>query len=336
MPTELAKAPPRELSVNQQISEKLNERLATIEQILPDACKGQAERLVKRALFYFATAKSDRLRKCTPASFVTCVVQAAEIGLPLDGRLGHAVPYGTEASFQPDYKGLVVLARRTGQIKDAYGDVVCENDHFKHGREGPESVLEHTYQIGQPRGKVIGAYCVIKFPGGDWRYEIMDADELDKIRKRSKASGAGPWVTDTDQMRIKTVLKRGLKLYCDDPSMVRALELDDAEYERPEAKPKVAKSDLMERLERPTAGNGLLEMAALETDDPVATEPERAAYDLRVDELQTYVGEASDLETLARIEKFYEDVPGISPDQLAFVRKEIKKRATQFAKGGAA
>ena len=59
------------------------------------------------------------------------------------------------------------------------------------------------------------------------------------------------------------------------------------------------------------------------------------AYDLKVDELQTYVGEANDLETLARIEKFYEDVPGISADQLAFVRKEIKKRAGSL-KGGAA
>ena len=83
-------------------------------------------------------------------------------------------------------------------------------------------------------------------------------------------------------------------------------------------KAKVRKSDLTETLAKPKATEP--EAAIVQTTAP-------PAYDLRVDELQTYVGEANDLETLARIEKFYEDVPGISPDQLAYVRKEIKRRA---------
>ena len=77
------------------------------------------------------------------------------------------------------------------------------------------------------------AYAIIKLPDDEWRYELMDMDELDDIRKRSPAwqKNVGPWVSDDLEMRKKTVIKRALKTYCDDPAIVRALQLDDQEYE---------------------------------------------------------------------------------------------------------
>lgn len=203
-------------------------RISVIEEVLPAQMRGQAARLVKRAMFTFS--RSDKLVRCTPVSFVRCVLEAAEVGLAIDGKLGHAVPYGSEAQFQPDYKGLIAIAKRANQIRDAYGDVVCKNDHFKHGRSGGQSVLEHSYDLTAARGDVIGAYAIIKL-ADDWRSEVMTEPELARIRNKSKAKNSGPWVTDTDQMRIKTVIKRALKLYCDDPGLIRALEFDDREYE---------------------------------------------------------------------------------------------------------
>ena len=104
-------------------------------------------------------------------------------------------------------------------------------------REDGKNHLFHEPLIVGKRGEVIGAYAVIVLPDGDWRYEWMEFSELARIRSRSKASNGGPWVTDTREMQKKTVLKRGLKTYCEDPAIVRALELDDREYEEEPEKP---------------------------------------------------------------------------------------------------
>jgi hypothetical protein len=76
----------------------------------------------------------------------------------------------------------------------------------------------------------VGAWAIVTLPDGTWRYEIMDYAEIEGIRGRSKSKDSGPWVTDADQMRIKTVIRRILKLYCDDPAINRAMELDEDDY----------------------------------------------------------------------------------------------------------
>lgn len=224
------------------VSDKLKSHVELIRQVLPTALKDEAERLVKRALVYFT--RTDKLLECTPQSFIQCVIDAAELGLPLDGRLGYAVPYNVkvqkdpdrwekQAQFQPGYKGLVSVAKRSGQIVGAKADIICANDAFRHGRSGPASVLEHTYQIDKPRGDVTGAYAIIRYGASpdDWEYEVMSFAELEKVRNSSKASGSGPWVDWPEEMRKKTVLKRALKTHCDDPSLLRAIDLDEREFD---------------------------------------------------------------------------------------------------------
>lgn len=215
------------------INESLEKRITQIEELLPDALKGQAPRLVKRAILTFS--RNPSLEKCTPQSFIRCVLEAAELGLAIDGRLGHAVPYKTEAQFQPDYKGLIAVAKRNRVLKDCYGDVVCKADNFRAYRQDGKSYLFHEYpEMLQPRGEVVGAYAVVVLPDGDWRYELMTLADLNTIRGRSKSfngQGASPWKSDPAEMQKKTVIKRALKLYCEDPAIMRALELDDRDFD---------------------------------------------------------------------------------------------------------
>lgn len=236
------------------IDAALQKRIDKVEELLPDQMKGQGARLVKRALLTFS--KNPRLQEVTPESFIRCVLEAAELGLAIDGKLCHAVPYDNrvkvrgpdgrerdewrkEAQCQPDFKGIIAVAKRTGRILDCKADVVCENDQFVHGRSGPHSRLEHSFDERAPRGDVIAAYVIITLPGGaPWQYDLMQRKELDEIMGRSKsfqAFKAGkvkstPWANDTNEMRKKTVIKRGLKTYLDDPGLVRALEIDDEDY----------------------------------------------------------------------------------------------------------
>jgi hypothetical protein len=123
-----------------------------------------------------------------------------------------------------DYKAVVAVAKRNRTIKDIDADVVCENDRFKHGKYGGQNILEHTFDMGKPRGDVVGAYCRVFLPDGTWNYEVMTREQLDAVQRRAPAQN-GPWKTDPDEMRKKTVIRRKLKLYQDDPGLMRMLEI---------------------------------------------------------------------------------------------------------------
>ena len=204
---------------------------ANLEELLPDAMKGQAHRLYKRAMLTFSN--KPELQHCTPASFVKCVLGAAELGLAIDGRLAHAVPFRGVASLIVDYKGIIAVARRTKIIKDCYARIVYEGDEFEASDVDGQCHLAHRRLFKSKNPTLV--YAIVRLHGGDWRYELMDMQDCDDIRKRSRSwqSGSGPWATDDGEMRKKTVLKRALKTYCDDPAIIRALELDDRDYEQP-------------------------------------------------------------------------------------------------------
>lgn len=209
------------------IKKALLHRAPTIESVLPAGMRGQAERLINRAIMTFI-AKPD-LAECPIDKFIRCVIQAAEIGLAIDGKLCYVVRYKSTWQVQPDYKGLIVVAKRCGQIRDCYADVVCQYDSFRAYRKNDSSFLEHELPQGfGPRGKVIGSYSVVVLPDSLWRYELMSLDELDSIQRRAP-SKTGPWATDVNEMRKKTVIRRLLKLYVDDPAFIRATQYDDDE-----------------------------------------------------------------------------------------------------------
>jgi recombination protein RecT len=215
-----------------------------LEELLPDKMKGQGRRLVKRALLTFEKSKSPKLKQCSPSSFIRCVLEAAELGLAIDGLLAHAVPYNNkkkqpdgsekwvvEAQMQLDYKGLLAIAKRSGHIIDGRCDVVRRGDQFSHGRKNGQAYLEHTYDIDVERGEVIAAYGELNLPGGRYEYSLLQKSEVDKIRSKSKSKDDGPWVDWYDRMAAKSAFRRLLKTYCDDPQVQHAISMDEREYE---------------------------------------------------------------------------------------------------------
>jgi len=136
-------------------------------------------------------------------------MDCSALGLEPDGRKAHLIPYGKVCKLIVDYKGLVDLARRSGEIADIHADVVCENDFFEYSF-GTNGNLEHKPAIKE-KGVVIAAYSYVKLKDGSSSYEVMNLEEINAIRKRSKASGSGPWVTDWNEMAKKTVFRRHSK-----------------------------------------------------------------------------------------------------------------------------
>ncbi len=229
----LAKEPSSRFGI---IDAGLKKRILEIEEVLPDGMKGQGLRLAKRALM--TLNRKPELSDCPPADFVRCVIEAAELGLAIDGKLAYVVRYKDAWQMQPDYKGIIAVAKRCKQIEDCYARIVCENDQFIHGQEDGKCYLKHTWALAD-RGEVIGAYAIVTIPEAGWRYELMDRAELNHVQQIAP-SKKGPWLSWPDEMRKKTVIRRCLKTYCDDPAVIRAVELADQEYEvEPEPPPMI-------------------------------------------------------------------------------------------------
>jgi recombination protein RecT len=167
----------------------------------------KAERFIRIALT--ALTRTPKLAECTQASLVSCLLDLSQLGLEPDGRKAHLIPYGDKCTLIVDYKGLVELARRSGEISDIHADVVCDGDFFEYSF-GSGGTLTHRPAM-KNRGAIIAAYSYVSLKDGTASYEVMSVDEIKAIQKRSKAGTMGPWISDFNEMAKKTVFRRHSK-----------------------------------------------------------------------------------------------------------------------------
>lgn len=171
--------------------------------------------------------KTPKLLDCSRQSLMAAVMQAAQLGLEPDGLLGQAylIPYGNKVTLIPGYKGLLKLARNSGEISTIQAHAVYANDKFIF-HYGLEPKLEHT-PTGDDPGQVMAFYAVARLKDGSTQFEVMWKRQVDEIRKRSRSSDDGPWVTDYAEMGKKTVLRRLCKMLPSSVELQRAVALDE-------------------------------------------------------------------------------------------------------------
>jgi len=184
------------------------------------------DRLIRVALT--AIAKTPKLLECSQASVIGAVIQAAQLGLDVDGSLGHAflVPYKSKCQLQIGYRGMIDLARRSGQIVSLSAHVVYENDKFDYAF-GLEDKLVHVPNIEKP-GKPIAVYAVAKLQGGGHQFDVLSIAEIEKARKHSMTTRSdSPWNTHWDEMAKKTAIRRLFKYLPVSIEIQRAVGLDE-------------------------------------------------------------------------------------------------------------
>jgi recombination protein RecT len=172
--------------------------------------------------------RTPKLLSCSPQSLLGAIMQASQLGLEPDGVLGMAylVPFKDEVQLIPGYKGLIDLARRSGQLSTIYARVVYAKDQFEYAY-GLTERLEHIPSGEEEPGEIVAAYAVAKLKDGAQQFECMTRREIDAIRKRSRAADDGPWVTDFPEMAKKTVLRRLCKMLPASVELARAVALDE-------------------------------------------------------------------------------------------------------------
>lgn len=193
------------------IFQLMNDMAPAISQAIPSHMS--VDRLLRIATTSIRT--NPKLGLCTPKSLLGAVMQCAQLGLE-PSLMGHAylIPYQNkgvdECQLQIGYKGLIELARRTGQISTITAREVYEKDQFEYAY-GLEDKLVHVPADGD-RGQVTKYYALAKFKDGGYAFSVMSKRDIEIHRDRfSKAKKYGPWVDNFDAMAKKTVIKDLMK-----------------------------------------------------------------------------------------------------------------------------
>lgn len=175
-----------------------------------------ADRLYQLAVS--AYNQTPKLAECSVTSVLSCVMKCGALGLEpsaVDG-LGRAyiLPYRNgktrtyEATFIIGYKGMLDLARRSGEIKSISARAVYEGDEFSYSY-GLHEDLTHVPSAEPKQGRALThAYCIAEFTDGGHYFNVLTREDIEAARKASKAGNTGPWVTHFEQMAIKTAVRR--------------------------------------------------------------------------------------------------------------------------------
>lgn len=190
------------------------------------------ERFTRMALS--SLNNTPKLAECTPMSFLSALMSAAQLGLEPNTPLGQAwlIPYKNkgvlECQFQIGYKGLIDLVYRNKMVQTVQAQVVYANDEF-HYELGLHSDLRHIPRLGD-RGEIAAFYALFKLENGGYGFEVMTKEEMDTFAKTySKGISASysPWKTFYEDMAKKTVIKQVLKFAPLKTEFQRALSNDN-------------------------------------------------------------------------------------------------------------
>lgn len=113
---------------------------------------------------------------------------------------------------------------RTGKVSFIHADIVCQEDEFAYDKG---EIKTHKINFQKPRGEMYAVYAICRFKDGTEKAEVMSREEVEKIRKRSKAGNSGPWVTDWNEMAKKTAFRRLSKWLELSPEQRDIVEVDD-------------------------------------------------------------------------------------------------------------
>lgn len=199
-----------------------------------------ADRMARIALTEFR--KTPALMKCDPATLFGAVIQCSQLGLEPGGTMGHAylIPFEnrkkgtTDVQFILGYRGMLDLARRSGQILSIEARDVCANDQFMF-RYGIDSTIEHVPADGD-RGELTHVYAVAKLKDGGCQFEVLTRHQIEEIRNQSQGyktaikfnKSDSPWIAHFTEMARKTAIRRLFKYLPVSIEIQRAVGLDEA------------------------------------------------------------------------------------------------------------
>lgn len=165
-----------------------------------------------------ALGQNPELLMADRRSFFNAVMRAANDGLIPDGREGALVIFNAKdkrtnkwekhVQWMPMVAGILKKAMQAGEVLSITSHTVYQEDHFI-WRQGDDESIEHSRApLGQKRGDLIGVYAIAKLKNGTILREVLDLDEIEKIKGASKTGSYGPWKDWFEEMCKKSAIRR--------------------------------------------------------------------------------------------------------------------------------
>lgn len=158
-----------------------------------------------------------------PNSARYAVKNLASIGITLNPaqKLAYLVPRKGGVCLDISYMGMMHIAQKSGSILWCQSAIVRKNDKFRRvAIDQPPSHEFNDFDTIETRGDIVGAYVVVKVHDGSFLTHTMRIEDIYATRDRSDAwkshkngRGSCPWVTDEEQMILKTVIKQAYKYW---------------------------------------------------------------------------------------------------------------------------
>lgn len=209
--------------------EELRSALAAMAPQIEASLARQIDTAAFSRMALMAAETNPTLLQCAPRSLYACVLQAAQLRLPLDPTLGWAwivprkIKGELKAQFQLGYRGAIQLLYRSGMVKAVRSNVVREADDY-HWKDGRDFELRHNPSADAEDSPVVAAWAIIETTDGGeipaWLWEW----ELARLRKGRPKSGISD---DQHWMDRKGAIVRAWKTGPCSIELQRALVLDE-------------------------------------------------------------------------------------------------------------
>lgn len=191
-----------------------------------------AERLMRVAIT--SVTSNPALLKCYVPTLIGGIIQCSQMGLEPNTVLGHAylIPYNnrkkgrTDAQVVIGYKGLIDLARRSGQIVSIAAHAVRQHDEFEY-EYGLNEKLRHIPAEEGDRGEITHFYAVAHMKDGGHAFEVMTRGAVQKIRETTNGKNNSVWSEHFEEMGRKTVIRRLSKYLPLSVEMATAVAMED-------------------------------------------------------------------------------------------------------------
>ncbi|MCK4969038.1 MAG: recombinase RecT, partial [Thermoplasmata archaeon] len=155
---------------SKSLVEVIDTQAHKIREILPEGMNSEADAQRVIRLARLAIVRNPDLLECSPLSVVEAIMTASQLGLEIASPIGgaHLVPFKRKCQMVPDYRGLIRLALRKGDVRKLVAREVYEGDMF-HVIQGTREDIEHVPLLGdEPRAddNITGFYAVATLADG--------------------------------------------------------------------------------------------------------------------------------------------------------------------------
>jgi len=193
-----------------------------------------ADKLLR--LVYSAAKRNPVILQSTRQSLLRSLMECSMLGLEPNTPLEQCALTAfrnnktgeVECQLMVMFKGLMDLARRSGEVALFEPSVVYEGDEFYEERGTVPKLVHKPTATVKTDDKITHAYSAVKLTNGEWSFKVLTRAEIDKFRAKSKQKDGSFWRDHYPSMCIKTAIRQHCKTLPRSTELVRAMAIDDA------------------------------------------------------------------------------------------------------------